>query len=213
MSKSTHDDPALICIPDITGFTRFMAENDLEFSRKIIPPLLRSLVNANRLELTVGEVEGDSVVFYRYGALPPLRDVVEQCKVFYLEFNRRLKELMEEYADDFLKHASSERLSLKVVVHAAEMLSTEIGGMVKLIGEDVVAVHKLLKNSIPDSEYILMTEKFFAHYPPEIAEDIFTWSDLKDGEDTYEYIGRIAYRYISLEKVTEDESSKSKSAS
>src|ERR1041384_6869644 len=107
MDSSSENGPALICIPDITGFTRFMAENDIEFSRKIIPPLLRNIVNSNFLKLTVGEIEGDAVVFYRFGTLPSLKELVEQCKMFYLNFNEQLKTLMNDFADDFQKNASS----------------------------------------------------------------------------------------------------------
>src|SRR5437588_12423490 len=115
--KTTDNGPALICIPDITGFTRFMAENEIEFSRKIIPALLRNIVSSNNLKLTVGEIEGDAVVFYRFGTLPSLKELVEQCKSFYLNFNKHLKSLMNEFADDFQKNASSNRLSLKVIAH------------------------------------------------------------------------------------------------
>lgn len=78
MKETKEDGPALICIPDITGFTRFMAETDLDFSRKIIPPLLRCLVASNTISMKVGEVEGDAILFYRFGALPTLIELTEQ---------------------------------------------------------------------------------------------------------------------------------------
>ena len=198
MNKSTEDGPALICIPDITGFTRFMAENDIEFSRKIIPQLLRNIVNSNSLKLTVGEIEGDAVVFYRFGTLPSLKELVEQCKMFYLNFNDQLKTLMDEFADDFQKNASSNRLSLKVIVHAAEMTSTHIEGFPKLIGRDVVLVHKLLKNNVKESEYILLTEKLLANYADNDKATVFDWDQLKPGKDEYDYIGSVDYSYVVL---------------
>ncbi len=213
MLKSTEDGPALICIPDITGFTRFMAENDIEFSRKIIPALLRNIVDSNKLKLTVGEIEGDAVVFYRFGTLPSLKDLVDQCKFFYLNFNKELKLLMDNFADDFHKNTSSDRLSLKVIVHAAEMTSTIIGGIPKLIGRDVVIVHKLLKNSINESEYILLTEKLLAHYPDKDITESFDWESLNQGQDTYDYIGSINYKYIVLNPLTELSSFKSAKSS
>lgn len=198
MLKSTEDGPALICIPDITGFTRFMAENDIEFSRKIIPPLLRNIVNSNFLKLTVGEIEGDAVVFYRFGALPSLKELVEQCKMFYLNFNEQLKTLMKDFADDFQKHASSNRLSLKIIVHAAEMTSTHIEGLPKLIGKDVVLVHKLLKNKVPEAEYVLLTDKLLDNYSVEDKESVFNWDKLIACNDEYDFIGLVNYCYIKL---------------
>src|SRR5688572_29493012 len=103
MNNNNENGAALICIPDITGFTRFMAENDIEFSRKIIPPLLRTIVSSNSLSMTVGEIEGDAVVFFRFGLLPTLRDLIDQCMNFYNNFNAQLKSLMTDFADDFQK--------------------------------------------------------------------------------------------------------------
>src|SRR3982751_6811027 len=157
MITSTEDGPALICIPDITGFTRFMAETNLEFSKKIIPPLLRNLVSSNILNLKVGEVEGDAILFYRYGALPSFKELVDQCKNFYIKFNEQLESLKIEFPGDFAKYISANKLALKIIVHAAEMTSTHIEGLIKLIGEDLVVVHKLLKNSVEAPEYILFT--------------------------------------------------------
>jgi len=198
MKEKNEDGPALICIPDITGFTRFMAETDLDFSRKIIPPLMRALVASNTLSMSVGEIEGDAILFYRFGALPTLNELAEQCKKFYADFNAQLESLKKQFPDDFAKYISSNKLSLKIVLHAAEMTSTHIEGMIKLIGEDVVVVHKLLKNSIEDAEYILFTEKLLAHYNKENVSNQLNWDTLKDGKDEYEYIGEIKYKYIPL---------------
>ena len=201
MSESTPDKPALICIPDISGFTRFIAENNIDFSRKIIPPLLRKMVNSNAINLQVGEIEGDAVVFYRFGDLPSLEELATQCKAFYINFSEQLNILMEEHADDFHKNLSSSRLSLKIVVHAAVMTSTEIKGHTKLLGEDVVVAHKLLKNSVKEQEYVLLTEKFLAHYTEAEIIRNFSWGRMHRGSDEYEFIGRVEYRSIALANI------------
>jgi len=201
MTESTPEKPALICIPDISGFTRFISENNIDFSRKIIPPLLRKMVASNALDFQVGEIEGDAVVFYRYGELPGLAELASQCKSFYTNFGEQLNALMEEHADSFHENQSSSRLSLKIIVHAAVMTSTEIKGHIKLIGEDVVLVHKLLKNSVKDAEYVLLTEKLLSNYKPEEIESVFSWNPLVKGSDDYEFIGRVEYRSIALTNV------------
>jgi hypothetical protein len=201
MKMSTEDGPALICIPDITGFTRFMAETDLTFSRKIIPPLMRCLVTSNTLSMNVGEIEGDAILFYRFGTLPALKELADQCKKFYMDFNRQLESLKKEFAEDFAKYVSTNKLSLKIILHAAEMTSTHIEGMIKLIGEDVVVVHKLLKNAVPDPEYILLSEKLLSNYTPLQVSEALNWSELKNGQDDYDYIGVVKYRYIKLDSV------------
>ena len=187
---------ALLCIPDISGFTRFMAENDIEFTRKIIPPLIRTIINSNKLKMSVGEIEGDAVFFYRFGTLPTLNELVMQCHEFYTSFNAQLFSLLEEYGDDFQKRISSNKLSLKVVLHAANIFSTQIEGITKLIGEDMVLVHKLLKNSVPEMEYMLLTDKLLDNYSSAEQERAFSVYTVMDGSDEYEYIGKVPYRYI-----------------
>ena len=41
----------LIFIPDISGFTRFVTETEIDHSRLIIQELLELLINANRIGL------------------------------------------------------------------------------------------------------------------------------------------------------------------
>lgn len=208
MNTSSKEGTALICIPDISGFTRFMVENNTEFSKKIIPSLLRTIINSNKINLSVGEIEGDAVVFYRFGVMPTLMEIIEQCKLFYINFNSKLKDLMSEFADDFQKNASTNRLSLKIVVHAAEISSTHIEGIPKLIGEDVVVIHKLLKNSIEEPEYILLTDKLLINYSKEEIAEVFNWDKLIKGKDKYEFIGLINYSYITLNPVSDNKDTK-----
>jgi uncharacterized protein DUF2652 len=209
MNKSSEDGTALICMPDITGFTRFMAETDIEFSRKIIPPLLRNIVTSNTLNLKVGEIEGDAILFYRFGSLPSLKDLTEQCINFYLNFNKHLESLKNEFPEEFEKYISPSKLALKIVLHAAEITSTNIEGNIKLIGEDMVVVHKLLKNTVKESEYILLTEKLLSNYTEDEIIKNFYWFKMEKSEDEYEYIGSIKYRHISLEPLLNEMKDKS----
>lgn len=52
---------AFLFIPDITGFTRFISDRDFEHGQHIMAELLEVLIEANDLNLTVNEVEGDAV--------------------------------------------------------------------------------------------------------------------------------------------------------
>ena len=56
----------LIFIPDISGFTRFINETDIEHSRLIIQELLELLINENKINLQISEVEGDAILFYKF---------------------------------------------------------------------------------------------------------------------------------------------------
>jgi len=78
--------PTLLCIPDISGFTKFMGNTDFELSSKVIPSLLNKIIYSNEIELKISEIEGDAVLFYRTSDLPSFEKLMAQCHFFYSEF-------------------------------------------------------------------------------------------------------------------------------
>ena len=191
--------PTLICIPDISGFTKFMSTADLELSSKVIPSLLNNIIYSNEIDLKVSEIEGDAVLFYRSGALPSMQQLVSQCKYFYTEFYKQLEVLREKYRTMNGSSQIPEILGLKIVLHFGEEIGVvAIGKRIKLMGEDVISAHRLLKNNIPIDEYILFSENLIAQYQDEPKNDDFDWAELKSGFIKTDYLGNINYNYISL---------------
>jgi len=45
-----------------------------------------------------------------------------------------------------------------VIAHAGKALLHEVGGLHELAGVDVILLHRLLRNSVPGSEYLMLTE-------------------------------------------------------
>lgn len=191
--------PTLLCIPDISGFTKFMSSANFELSSKVIPSLLNKIVYSNEIGLKISEIEGDAVLFYRNGELPDLEDLVSQCKFFYTEFYKQLHTLRARYNKDKDSDSIPETLSLKIVLHyGKEVGLVPVGKRIKLIGEDVITAHRLLKNDIDTNEYILLSEKLLSNYDRKKVNDSFDWSALKKGELEVEHIGKVRYSYISL---------------
>ena len=124
-------------------------------------------------------MKGDAILFYKYGTLPSFKELIEQCKNFYFNFTQQLESLKNEFPDAFAKYISTNKLALKIIVHAAEMTSTHIEGIIKLIGEDVVIVHKLLKTALRDPEYILLTEKLLSNYSENEISEALNWLKVK----------------------------------
>ena len=80
----------LLFIPDISGFTRFVTEMEIEHSRFIIQELLEVLIDANQLGLEVSEIEGDAILFYKFGGTPEMDKLYEQVAKMFCEFHRHL---------------------------------------------------------------------------------------------------------------------------
>src|SRR3982750_2110751 len=91
MATQAAGDEILFFIPDLGGFTKFIAETEIQHSQHIIKELLELLVDANTLGMTVGEFEGDAELFYRKGAAPTFEELVQQARKMYLDFHTYLK--------------------------------------------------------------------------------------------------------------------------
>ncbi|NNC69429.1 MAG: DUF2652 domain-containing protein [Flavobacteriaceae bacterium] len=197
MSSNT----TLICIPDISGFTKFMSDTNIELSSKVIPALLNKIIYANEIGLKVSEIEGDAVLFYRKGELPSFKDLINQSRLFFIDFYKHLNELTVKYRkDDDVNNLP--QLGLKIILHCGEEVeSVQIGNRIKLMGEDVIVAHRLLKNDIKEDEYLLISQSVLDHYKDEVIDRHFGWGELQDDEERYKHLGEINYSYVKLNKI------------
>jgi len=190
--------PALLCIPDISGFTRFIQESGSRWAPFLIADLLEILIEANTLDMQVSEIQGDAILFYKLGPPPPVQQMVEQCRRIFLDFQNYLR-LVERDADSELGAAlRGYELTLKIIVHYGRVSVAQIRQHTKLMGRDVIVVHRLLKNNVMGSEYALFSDEYLRTQTPTNIVRSFTWTRLLRGATTYDYLGRIRYRYAHL---------------
>src|SRR5215471_11594775 len=84
------ENKGLLFIPDISGFTRFVSQMEIDHSRYIIQELLETLINANNIGLEVSEIEGDAILFYKFGEAPGAKELYQQVEKMFREFHRNL---------------------------------------------------------------------------------------------------------------------------
>jgi class 3 adenylate cyclase len=162
MQPSTYK--ALLVIADISGFTQFMKshENTANHAMQVVVELLRAVISAAALPLKLAEVEGDAAFFYALckedsDSTRELTAIKKQVMSFFRSFYQTLHRLRA-----FNPCArTAQDLRLKVVIHAGEVAIEHIHGFDKLFGMDVILAHRLLKNSVPSQEYVLMTESAY----------------------------------------------------
>lgn len=186
--------PTFFFIPDISGFTSFVNEVEINHSTHIISELLEVIMSANILGLYVAELEGDAVFFYRTGPSPSLTEVLEQSEKMYKRFHRHLKYYERDRICQCGACSTAHDLTLKFVGHYGHATARKIGQFNKLFGSDVTLVHKLLKNNIPSSEYLLFTSS------EDVAKNTLLpyWAQLEQERETYVGIGEVAFQYIPL---------------
>ncbi|APQ18148.1 DUF2652 domain-containing protein [Maribacter hydrothermalis] len=194
----------IVCIPDISGFTSFMSDFDFDLASKVIPSLLNNIIYSNDIGFKVSEIEGDAVLFYRNGKLPKLGDLIAQCRFFYTEFYKQLEQLKIKYKGKKGASKIPKVLGLKIILHYSEEIGlVQIGKQIKLIGEDVITTHRLLKNNIEISEYILISDALMDMYTSESIDDKVDWTPIKKGEIQEEHLGKVGFTYIDLTPLLE----------
>lgn len=194
----------LLFIPDISGFTRFVTESEINHSRIIIQELLELLINANQIGLEVSEIEGDAILFYKFGEPPQLKELYQQVEKMFCLFHKNLMTYDHRRYCQCKACISAANLSLKVITHYGEFTGYHVKNFSKLIGKDVIVAHQLLKNDIAQHEYWLVTKELLNDHPPDDFTEWMNWSgSMKQTE-----AGDIHFHYTQLSQlkneITED---------
>lgn len=156
---------ACFIIADISGFTKFLAQSEMDHAQDIISDLLENMVRSLK-PFRLVEFEGDAAFVYALhetvdGSM--LQDVVESA---YFKFRRRLRDLKRASACECRACAGMGDLDFKFVVHHGEMVKHKTGGREGVAGPNVILVHRLLKNSVNEKfgrrAYALYSDACFA---------------------------------------------------
>lgn len=188
--------PALLFMPDISGFTQFVSETEVMHSQHIVQELLEILIDSNHLNLQVSEIEGDAIFFYRPGDKPDMKSLLQQVEKMFTRFHAHLKLYEHQRICPCGACKNAVDLSLKIIVHFGDVTGISIKEHKKLFGKDVILLHRLLKNSLNRREYVLFTEglvnELEHHHLPnwympqqaseqyDVGEVRFYFSDLSD---------------------------------
>ncbi len=121
MGQNNKPSPSFFCVPDISGFTKLVANADVNFTKEIIPALLRKLIDNNILHMSIAEIEGDAIFFYRIGRFPSIKQVVKQCMLFNKIFKEYILSLKSSHPESYKKHLIHGQLGLKIIIHSGKM--------------------------------------------------------------------------------------------
>lgn len=159
----------ILLIADISGYTRFMLGNaeSLAHAQMVISSLMTAVMAEARLPFVISKLEGDAIFMYAVCA-EGRRWQADQAQIrarlpsFHATFARRLALLRTSNTCGCGACSHLERLSIKIVVHAGRALIYKVAKYTELAGPDVIIVHRLLKNSVAEREYLLLTDAAFA---------------------------------------------------
>ena len=140
--------PACFLIADISGYTGYLADVELDHAQDILADLVGAVVSALRPNFRLAKLEGDAAFTYMSaekvdGSM--LLDTIERC---YFGFRRRRRDVLQATTCECNACTRIPDLDLKFVVHYGETIIQKVAGRQELLGSDVIVVHRLLKNDV-----------------------------------------------------------------
>lgn len=163
---------ALYFMPDISGFSDFVNETEIEHSIHIIAELLELLLDNNTLNLQLVEIEGDALFMFST-KIPSYEELMQQTETMLEEFHRHTKEYDTKRICTCGSCKTTIDLDLKFLVHYGDLTMIKVKNIIKPYGREVIQIHRLLKNQVPVQEYVLFTENIYTIYQNNITE---TWT-------------------------------------
>jgi class 3 adenylate cyclase len=159
----------VMILADISGYTKFMVENQLVavHGQQCVTFLIETLLREVDIPLHLQAIEGDAIFLYaaNTGDDHVWREMLIQIRTNLIRFFEVFIEAMVTAGEATpCKCAicrNAKDLKLKIIVHSGRAVFNTIGGFPQVSGTDVILAHRLLKNSVPSHEYLLMTESAY----------------------------------------------------
>ncbi len=155
--------PTCFLIADISGYTGYLADVELDHAQDILADLIGAVVTALRPNFRLAKLEGDAAFTYAPGEQVDgsmLLDTIERC---YFGFRRRRRDVRQATSCDCAACVRIPDLDLKFVVHHGSAIYQEVAGHQELLGSDVIIAHRLLKNEVVErlgmSAYALISQQ------------------------------------------------------
>jgi peroxiredoxin len=187
MAAEPSERDVLIVLADVSGYTRFILDNQVEAVRGqlCISVLLEAVLREVRIPLRLQEIEGDAVFLYAAndGDEVAWRETVKQVRdkldQFFTAFRAAMSARAETTSCTCAVCANARELRLKIIAHSGRAVFHNIAGRSLVSGADVILAHRLLKNSVPSHEYLLLTEP--AHRELGVEGEFARHSERYDG--------------------------------
>ncbi len=185
-------------LADISGYTSFQAQTELEHSHLAISYLLETIVEQLTPTLTIVKIEGDAVFAYVDDDHRPvdstLLDLLDKT---YIAFRDKAINLHKGSTCKCRACQAIPLLDLKFIGHHGEFVVQQIAGIRDLFGSDVTLAHRLLKNNISETMgwhgYALLTRQGLEH----CRGDKATFVKLME---TYEHLGLVEIYVTNLKE-------------
>ena len=201
--------PTCFLIADISGYTGYLADVELDHAQDILADLIGAVVTALRPNFRLAKLEGDAAFTFATvekvdGSM--LLDTIERC---YFGFRRRRRDVRQATSCECNACVRIPDLDLKFVVHHGPAIVQKVAGRQELLGSDVIVAHRLLKNDVVEqlgmSAYALISQRCID------ASDIDPAAlGMRPHTETYDRIGDVPAWAHDLERRWQEEEARAR---
>ena len=180
-----------IIVADITGYTAYLSDSELEHAQEILESLLNTILKEIQPPLTISRTEGDAVISYSVGNVFIMgQTLLEMLEEIYCAFKTELEHSDRNTTCPCDACQNMHQLDLKFVTHYGEFGLQKLGAMTEMVGSDVNLTHRLLKNHVPAKTGI----NAYAYFT-QAAIDALKLNDMtsvmKEHTENYEHLGEV----------------------
>jgi len=156
---------AVIVLADISGYTRFIKLHGLALAHAetIITELMDSVIDCTAHPLVLNKLEGDAALFYALANENPralTESILRQVNGFFSAFSARKNEIGVDALCNCGACTEVVELQIKAVLDFGSVVVRQVRQFEEIAGTPVITAHRLMKNSVPLGEYVLLTEAF-----------------------------------------------------
>ncbi len=155
----------LLLIADISGYTRYLRTHPMSLAHAEVnlTRLLEAVIDAAP-GFDLIEIEGDAAFLARpadaHDDAATTDAMARAVGAMHQAFHRERRYVASNLCPcDACEETNDMRL--KFVAHVGEVADQTIRNRRKLVGMDVILVHRLLKNAVEDPEYVLMSDELY----------------------------------------------------
>jgi hypothetical protein len=191
-------DTGYFIITDITGYTSFLTQSELDHAQHILDALFDSQLKSIKSPLIVSGFRGDAILCYVPEDSAHDGEIIySQINKIYEAFNSKIEEMQVDPPCSCRVCSTISLLDLKIFVHYGKYLLQNVGDREELLGSDVIVAHRMMKNNVVKDtgikSYLLLTKAAFEHLGSNA-----TYPDFIRHSETYDDIGRVNMLVASL---------------
>ena len=194
-----------IVIADITGYTAFLSESELDHAQDSLRSLLELLVSHTLPPLIISRLEGDAVIAYSpSGSFLQGQTLIELLENTYVAFRQARERMQLNTTCTCNACRNIPNLDLKFLVHFGTFVLQDMLTYRELVGSDVNLAHRLLKNHITETTGITA----YAAYTVASVEELGILElclAMRPHRESYEHLGEVGLYVQDMQAVWERE--------